>query len=40
VLVSKCFDTVEEAVKANYHLPAGFSCWNGAGGAVVVPSSR
>jgi regulator of protease activity HflC (stomatin/prohibitin superfamily) len=38
VLVSKCFDTVEEAVKANYRLPAGFSCWNGGGGAVVVPS--
>jgi regulator of protease activity HflC (stomatin/prohibitin superfamily) len=40
VLVSKCFDTVEEAVKANYRLPAGFSCWNGGGGAVVVPSGR
>ena len=40
VLVSKCFDTVEEAVKADYHLPAGFSCWNGSGSAVVVPSGR
>jgi hypothetical protein len=39
VLVSKCFDTVEEAAKASYHQPAGFSCWDGAGGAVVVPSS-
>ena len=38
VLVSKCFDTVEEAVKAKYALPAGFSCWNGGGSAVVVPS--
>ena len=40
VLVSKCFDTVEEAVKAHYQLPAGFSCWNGGGSAVVVPSGH
>lgn len=39
VLVSRCFDTVEEAVKADYR-PAGFSCWSGSGSAVVVPSSR
>jgi regulator of protease activity HflC (stomatin/prohibitin superfamily) len=38
VLVSKCFDAVEEAIKAKYALPAGFSCWNGGGSAVVVPS--
>jgi regulator of protease activity HflC (stomatin/prohibitin superfamily) len=40
VLVSKCFDTLEEAVKAKYPLPAGFSCWNGAGSAVVVPATK
>jgi hypothetical protein len=40
VLVSKCFDTVEEAVKAKYALPAGFSCWAGGTNALVVPSSR
>ena len=40
VLVSRCFDTVEEAVKANYALPAGFSCWQGGSGAVVVPSTK
>jgi regulator of protease activity HflC (stomatin/prohibitin superfamily) len=39
VLVSRCFDTVEEAVKANYSLPAGFSCW-GSTSTVVVPSSK
>jgi regulator of protease activity HflC (stomatin/prohibitin superfamily) len=38
VLVSKCFDAIEEAIKAKYALPAGFSCWNGGGNAVVVPS--
>lgn len=40
VLVSKCFDTVEEAVKSHYQLPAGFSCWSGSGSTVVVPSSK
>jgi hypothetical protein len=39
VLVSRCFDTVEEAVKAKYSLPAGFSCW-ATNSTVVVPSSR
>lgn len=38
VLVSKCFDAVEEAVKVKYSLPAGFSCWQGGGSAVVVPA--
>ena len=37
VLVSKCFDAIEEAIKAKYALPAGFSCWSGGGNAVVVP---
>lgn len=36
VLVSKCFDTVADAVATGYQLPAGFSCW-GASSAVVVP---
>lgn len=40
VLVSKCFDTVEEAVKQHYQLPAGFSCWPGNNNALVVPSAR
>jgi hypothetical protein len=38
VLVSKCFDIVDEAVRTKVPLPAGFSCWAGAGSAVVVPS--
>lgn len=38
VLVSKCFDAVEEAIKSKYALPAGFSCWDGGSRAVVVPS--
>lgn len=40
VLVSKCFDTVAEAQKSGYQLPAGFSCWPGSDSAVVVPSAR
>lgn len=40
VLVSKCFDSVEDAIKANYPLPAGFSCWSGGGGSVVIPGTR
>jgi regulator of protease activity HflC (stomatin/prohibitin superfamily) len=38
VLVSKCFDALEESIKAKYALPAGFSCWSGGGNSVVVPS--
>jgi regulator of protease activity HflC (stomatin/prohibitin superfamily) len=38
VLVSKCFDHVSDAIARNYSLPAGFSCWPGGSGAVVVPS--
>jgi regulator of protease activity HflC (stomatin/prohibitin superfamily) len=40
VLVSKCLDILAEAEKLGYQLPAGFSCWPGDNGAVVVPSSR
>lgn len=36
VLVSKCFDSVADAIAAGYQLPAGFSCW-GASSAVVIP---
>lgn len=39
VLVSKCFDTVAEAVSLGYQLPAGFSCW-GASSAVIVPGQN
>lgn len=34
VLVSKCLDLI----KAGADLPAGFQCWQGAGGSVVIPS--
>lgn len=35
VLVSKCLDLVKTGVA----LPAGFSCWPGGGGGVVIPGS-
>lgn len=38
VLVSKCLDMVADLPAGS--LPAGFQCWNGAGGAVVLPSSK
>jgi regulator of protease activity HflC (stomatin/prohibitin superfamily) len=38
VLQSKCLDTLADAVKANYALPAGFSCFGGSS-AVVVPGN-
>lgn len=37
VLVSKCFDSVADAIAANYKLPAGFSCWSG-NNSLVIPS--
>jgi regulator of protease activity HflC (stomatin/prohibitin superfamily) len=37
VLVSKCFDLIEAGKLV---LPAGGSCWPGAGGGVVIPSAR
>ena len=40
VLVSKCLDLMAEAQKIGYQFPAGFQCWPGGGGAVVVPSAR
>lgn len=39
VLVSKCFDILDEMVRNNKQIPAGFSCWPGGGSAVVVPSA-
>ena len=38
VLVSKCLDMVADLPAGS--LPAGFQCWNGAGGAVVLPSGK
>jgi regulator of protease activity HflC (stomatin/prohibitin superfamily) len=35
VLVARCFELIAEGA---FDPPAGFSCWNGAGNAVVVPS--
>lgn len=40
VLVSKCLDTLAEAVVKGYQLPAGFSCWQGGSGGVVIPGTR
>lgn len=36
VLVSKCLDLLAEG----YDAPAGFTCWPGSSGAVVVPSTK
>lgn len=36
VLVSKCLDLLAEG----YDAPAGFTCWPGGSGAVVVPSTK
>lgn len=40
VLVSKCLDTLNDMVKAGQAVPAGFSCWPGGNGAIVVPSAK
>lgn len=40
VLVSKCLDTLNDMVKAGQAVPAGFSCWPGGNGAIVVPSTK
>lgn len=40
VLTSKCLDLVKESIATGALLPAGFTCWPGAGSAVVVPSAR
>lgn len=40
VLVSKCLDTLDDATEKGYQFPAGFSCWPGGGGGVVIPGTR
>lgn len=37
VLVSKCLDALQAG---DFTAPAGFSCWPGGGGSVVVPATR
>ena len=37
VLVSKCLDLIADGA---FTPPAGFSCWPGSGGSVVIPSTR
>lgn len=36
VLVSKCLDMVADGAS----LPAGFQCWSGTGGSLVLPSAK
>lgn len=38
VLISRCLDLLNEAVKAGYQLPAGFSCFGGSTTSVLAPS--
>ena len=37
VLVSRCLDILKDSSQNGYKLPAGFSCWPGDNGTVVVP---
>ena len=39
VLVSRCFDILDEMVRNNKQIPPGFSCWPGGGNALVIPST-
>jgi regulator of protease activity HflC (stomatin/prohibitin superfamily) len=39
VLVSRCFDLLNEMVNKQQAVPAGFSCWPGGGSSVLVPSA-
>lgn len=39
VLVSKCLGVLDDMVKSNRPVPAGFSCWPGGGSALVVPAA-
>lgn len=39
VLVSKCYDLVNEMIAKSQPVPIGFSCWPGSSSAVVVPST-
>jgi regulator of protease activity HflC (stomatin/prohibitin superfamily) len=37
VLVSKCFDAL---ASGDFTAPAGFSCWSGGSGGVVIPAAK
>ena len=39
VLVSKCFDLMNDMIVKGQALPVGFSCWPGGSSAVVVPAT-
>lgn len=39
VLVSKCLGILDNMVKDNRPIPAGFSCWPGGGTGVVLPAA-
>jgi len=39
VLVSKCYDLLNEMVSKSQTIPTGFSCWPGSGSALIVPSA-
>lgn len=39
VLVSKCLGVLDDMVKENRPVPAGFSCWPGGGSGVVIPAA-
>lgn len=39
VLVSKCYDLLNEMVSKGQVIPTGFSCWPGSGSALIVPSA-
>jgi len=40
VLVSKCFDLLQEMVNKGQGIPTGFSCWPGGSTGVVIPAGR
>jgi len=40
VLVSKCFDLLQEMVNKGQAVPVGFSCWPGGSTGVVIPAGR
>lgn len=40
VLVSKCLDTLNEMVKSDNAVPAGFSCWPGGSSPVVITAGK
>lgn len=39
VLVSKCFDLIDEMLSRNMVPPVAFSCWPGSGSSVVIPQA-